>query len=67
MSVCHGCIAPKRHVGCRTTCPAWDEEQLAKKLRYEVREIRAAGERDYLHDKTWRRRATERPMALKHT
>lgn len=40
MSCCHGCT--KRHVGCRTTCPDWDEEQLAKELRYMARETQRA-------------------------
>ena len=38
-SCCHGCVAPKRHVGCRAACEHWQEEELAKDLRYDARRL----------------------------
>lgn len=38
ISPCKDCVAPKRHVGCRTECEAWKEYEKQKKIEYAERE-----------------------------
>lgn len=45
-SPCHGCVAPKRHVGCHGTCPEYHDwkatEQIKKDAERKRREDEAA-------------------------